>query len=74
MTVLDAVPLDAITRDARDIRFGRSVLLAVAGLLFGLGWIVRKAFGVVWLAAAWSFAAVRLGWRAAKARPAREGP
>lgn len=63
--VLDRVPLDDIAAQARDAHPGRAVLTLVAGLLFGVGWMVAKVFAVAWLAAAWSFLAVREGWRSA---------
>jgi hypothetical protein len=40
----------------------RLVLLAVAGVLFGVGWVA----GVVWSGLLWSLAAVRVGFRAAR--------
>lgn len=62
-SVLDTVPIERISAQAREVRFWRTVLAALAGLLFGLGWLVAKVFGVLWLAAAWSAVAVREGWR-----------
>lgn len=60
------VPVDRINEQAKEVRFWRTVLLAIAGLLFGLGWVVAKAFAVAWLAVAWSVVAVRVGWRSAR--------
>ena len=64
-SVLDRVPLDDIAAQAREAHPGRVLLTVIAGLLFGLGWVVAKVFAVAWLAAAWSFLAVREGWRSA---------
>ena len=63
-SVLDRVPLDEISGQVREIRPARTVLTVVAGVLFGLGWLAARAFAVLWLAGAWSFVAVREGWRA----------
>lgn len=72
MAVLDRVPLDRITAEAKQVSPGRAVLLAVAGLLYALGWITAKAFSLVWLALAWTATAVKVGWSdARKAKPAR---
>ena len=61
--VLDRVDLDAITEQARQVRFWRTVLTLVAGVLFGAGWLVAKCFTVSWLAVSWCAVAVREGWR-----------
>lgn len=70
--LLDGDRVDRITAEARDVHFGRTVLTVVAALLFGAGWLTAKAFGVVWLALAWTFTAVKMGWQEGrKPRPAR---
>lgn len=66
MAVLDRVPLDRITAEARTISFARTLLTLIAGILFGLGWVAAKTVKGVWFVAAWTFAAVRAGWREAK--------
>lgn len=63
MTVLERVPLDQITREARDIHFTRTVLTVIAAVLFGLGWTAAKTFTAGWFTLAWCAAAVRVGWR-----------
>ena len=63
-TVLDRVPVDEITAQAREVRFWRTVLTVIAAVLFGLGWVTARVFAVAWLAASWSWVAVREGWRA----------
>ena len=62
--VLDRVPLDEITGQAREAKPGRTLLTVIAGALFGLGWLTARVFAVLWLALSWSWVAVREGWRA----------
>lgn len=69
--LLARIPLEQITREAREIHFWRTVLTLLAGLLYGVGWVVGKALGVLWLAGAWVVAAVKVGYREARA-PRRE--
>ena len=64
--VLDRVPVDEITAQARQVRFWRTVLTVIAGALYGLGWVTARAFAIVWLAASWCWVAVREGWRASR--------
>ena len=61
--LLDRVPVDRITEQAREVRPGRTILTLIAGLLFGLGWVLAKVFAVLWLCFTWSWAAVRVGWQ-----------
>lgn len=63
MTVLDRMPLDRITAEARQIQFRRVLLTLFAGLFFGVGWLVAKLFTGLWLVVAWSAAAVKVGWQ-----------
>ena len=63
-TVLDRVPLDEITAQARTVRPARTALTVVAAALFGLGWVTARVFAVLWLSAMWCGVAVREGWRA----------
>lgn len=60
------MPLDRIEQRARHARPGRAVLVVIASLLFGLGWLAFKACAVAWLAAAWCGSAVIEGWSSAK--------
>lgn len=62
----DRVPIDTITADARQARPGRAVLGLIGGALFMTGWLSAKAFGVLFMAGAWSFSAVKIGWREAR--------
>jgi hypothetical protein len=61
VTVLD-IPVDQITARAKEIQFKRVVLGLAAWLLFGGGWLIAKAFKLLWLAMVWSYAAAKLGW------------
>jgi uncharacterized membrane protein YedE/YeeE len=72
--VLDRIDLDTITEQAREVRFWRTVLTVVAGVLFGAGWVMAKTFGLVWLCAAWSVVAVREGWRQGRGVKVAHGP
>lgn len=57
--LLDRVPVDQITTQARQVRFGETVLRLLAFLLISLGRIV----GYLWLVPVWCCLAVRTGWR-----------
>jgi len=70
--ILERVPVDRITAEAREARPGRALLTLIAGALYGLGWLAAKTVAVVWLALAWSYAAVTVGWSDAR-RPAVSG-
>lgn len=58
-SVLDRVPVDEITDEARQVDLGRVALTVLAGVLFAVGWL----FGRLALAIAWAGVAVKLGWR-----------
>lgn len=62
-TLLDKVPVESITTQARQVRFWRSVATVIAACLFGLGWVAFKFFAVLWFGLVWSGCAVREGWR-----------
>lgn len=63
---LDRVPVDEITTRAREVQPGRTVLLWLAAVLYALGWVVAKLFGVLWLGLTWSWTAVAVGWQEAR--------
>ncbi|MFW6034029.1 MAG: hypothetical protein ACOC9R_02735 [bacterium] len=71
-TVLDRVPVDRVAAEAREIQFRRTALTLLAGLFFVVGWVAGKTLGAVWLAVAWSAAAVKVGWQEAR-RPPPDG-
>ena len=60
MTALtERLDVEAITAQAREVRFGVTVLSAVAWVLILAG----RVLGYVWLVPVWCFVAVRTGWR-----------
>lgn len=65
-TLIDRVPVDRITAEARNIHAGRTLLTLVAAVLFAVGWITAKVFTVAWVAIAWGMAAVKVGWQDAR--------
>lgn len=72
VALIERVPVDRITAQAQKVRFWRTVATALAGLLWGIGWLAAKTCALTWLALAWSVVAVRVGWADAR-RPSREG-
>ena len=72
--VLDRVDLDAITEQARQVHFWRTVAKVLVFVLFGAGWVTAKAFGVTWLAVTWCAVAVREGWREGRGTQVSRGP
>lgn len=69
MTVLDFVPVERISEQARQAQFGRTIRVLIAALFYGLGWITSKTCVAAWAAVAFSAAAIKTGW--VDARPAR---
>lgn len=66
---MTAVDIGRITAEAQKVNFTRAFLTALAALLYAAGWTARKVFVVLWLVAAWSWAAVKLGWQEAAPKP-----
>lgn len=62
-TVLERVPVDQITAEARQVNVLQVVLTMIAAVFYGVGWVVGKFFLVL----AWCAVAVRTGWREARA-------
>lgn len=58
-TLLDRVPLERISGEARQVRFGRLLLTLIAAVFYVIGWLAGRAF----LAMAWCGVAVRVGWQ-----------
>lgn len=65
-TVLDKVPVDAISQRASQARPGLVALTVVGGVLFGAGWVTARLFSVLWLCVSWCTAAVVEGWTASR--------
>lgn len=66
MTFLDDALTRQITEEARQVDFGRTFLAIVAAVLVFIG----KAWAVAVTAVAWSFVAMRTGYR--EVRPQRQ--
>jgi hypothetical protein len=53
---------------ARTVRTAlRAVLTAIAAVLYAAGWVAFKTLAGLWLVAVWVGAAVKVGWREARA-------
>ena len=68
--ITDRIPVAEISRQARRVRFGQTALAIITGVLFGAGWLIAKAFTVLWLVLAWGATSVKLGWQQAQTRAA----
>ena len=69
MAVLESVPLERISAEARQVHLGRVLLTVFAALFFAVGWVAAKTF----LAVAWCGVAVKVGWQEARSGSTR-GP
>lgn len=67
---LDRVPVAEIGARAREVRFSRTLLAAITGILFGTAWLIARIFSVAWLALAWAATAVRIGYQSGAGRTA----
>lgn len=74
MTFFDAAVTHRITAEARQRDFRRTavaalrvVLTAIAAVLYGLGWTAAKTLAAAWFIAAWTGAAIKVGWQEARA-------
>jgi hypothetical protein len=71
--ILDSVPVERITAEARAVNLGRALLTLLLGVFWALGWLIGMAslgIGFVWAAAKTGF----LDARAQAGRPPRAGP
>lgn len=66
MSLLDRMPVERITAQARDVRVGPVVLSIVASVFFAIGWLAFKVCALAWLAVVWCAVATREGWREAQ--------
>lgn len=62
-TLLERVDIDRISAEARQVQIGRTLLTLMAAVLYVVGWITAKVLIGIWIVAAWTFTAVRLGWQ-----------
>jgi hypothetical protein len=67
--ILGLVDLNSINEQAREVRPGRALATLLAAVLFSVGWVVGKGFGVSWFAVSWAAVAARTGYRAARGVP-----
>ena len=68
--ITDRIPVAEISRQARKIRFSRTIVAVITGALFAAGWLVAKVFTVAWLALAWVATSVAVGWQHAQMQAA----
>lgn len=61
--------IERVDREARALKFQRSVLAVVTAVLFALGWLVGIVFRGIWLVFAWAWAAAVVGFRTARGGP-----
>jgi hypothetical protein len=66
VTSVERVPLERITRRAHAARPGRTALAVVASVLFGLGWLIARTLGLLWIGLAYAAAALAEGWVAGR--------
>lgn len=64
--ITERIDTSSITAQARAVRFLPTMLALIAFLLIGAGKLAYRTIGLIWLAGAWTFCAVRQGWREAK--------
>jgi hypothetical protein len=67
---LERVPLSDLSAQARDVRFGETLLRVIAFLLICVG----RVLGYAWLVPVWCFLAVRTGWRDVHPPKVTRGP
>lgn len=68
-TVLERIDVERISAEARQIHPGRTLLVVAAAVLYAIGWLTGTLVVGAWVALAWTFTAIRLGWQdAARAR------
>ena len=71
MARVNAVDTEAITAQARTVKFGPAVLNLIAFLLIGVGKLTYRSTRGLWLGGVWMTLAVREGWRQGKANEQR---
>lgn len=67
--MLDRVPVDEITEQARQVHLWRVPLTVFAAAFFAIGWLA----GATFMAIAWCGTAVKVGWLEARRRNAAGG-
>lgn len=66
-TIVERIPVERISTEARDVHVGRTLLTLVAGFFYLVGWLA----GTLVNGLAWCVAAVKVGWREARPSPVR---
>lgn len=67
--VLDRIPVEQITADAKQVDVGRAVLSLLALIPFLIGWVAGK----IVLTVAWVGLAVKAGWLEARRPKTSDG-
>lgn len=70
MAILDAVPLERISEQSREVQIGRRILAVLLGVLYVVGWLAGKGS----VALSYAIAAVKVGWQDARAERTGVGP
>jgi hypothetical protein len=60
--LLDRVPVDRISDEARQVHLGRALLTLLVGIFWLLGWLAGKAT----LAVGFAYAAAKIGYQEAR--------
>jgi len=56
--ILDSVPVERITAEARAVNLGRALLTLLLGVFWALGWLV----GMVTVAISFAYASAKVGY------------
>lgn len=70
---LDDQTLQAVSDRAHAARPGRAALSLIGAILFMISFAAAKTLHVLFFSGAWAFAALSVGWHAARGEPA-SGP
>lgn len=62
-SLLERVPVEGITAQARQVRFWQTIGAVLATVLLGSGFLAARLVSTLWLGTAWCAVAVRAGWR-----------
>lgn len=68
-----ALTAERVQKRARELNAAQLLLLVVSGIFWAIGWLISKAWLVVWTGLSWALAAVEVGWKDARRRPGDGG-
>ncbi|HEV8652562.1 MAG TPA: hypothetical protein VG276_25055 [Actinomycetes bacterium] len=68
--ILDRVPLDRVSAEAREVHLGRALLTLLVGVFWLTGWLAGKAT----LAVGFAWAAAKVGYQDARTTPGGRPP